>query len=85
MLDRRESDVFHFQDKSDFRYLGPPCPPDPVEAGWKDTVRAESGEVIWIIMKFDRYAGRYVWHCNILEHEENEMMRPYEVLVNGNT
>jgi spore coat protein A len=29
---------------------------------------------------FEGYAGRYVWHCHILEHEDNEMMRPYEVL-----
>lgn len=21
-----------------------------------------------------------VWHCHILEHEDNEMMRPYEVV-----
>jgi spore coat protein A len=21
-----------------------------------------------------------VWHCHILEHEDNEMMRPYEVI-----
>jgi len=23
---------------------------------------------------------RYVWHCHILEHEDNEMMRPYDVI-----
>ena len=23
---------------------------------------------------------RYVWHCHVLEHEDNEMMRPYEVI-----
>jgi FtsP/CotA-like multicopper oxidase with cupredoxin domain len=22
----------------------------------------------------------YVWHCHILEHEDNEMMRPYAVI-----
>ena len=33
-----------------------------------------------IIVPFEGYAGRYVWHCHILEHEDNEMMRPYEVL-----
>ena len=27
---------------------------------------------------FDR-AGLYVWHCHIIEHEDNEMMRPYVV------
>ena len=29
-------------------------------------------------MNFEGYTGRYVWHCHILEHEDNEMMRPYE-------
>jgi spore coat protein A, manganese oxidase len=24
--------------------------------------------------------ARYVWHCHILEHEDNEMMRLFEVL-----
>ena len=33
-----------------------------------------------IIVKFEGYIGRYVWHCHILEHEDNEMMRPYEVI-----
>jgi spore coat protein A, manganese oxidase len=31
-------------------------------------------------VRFEGYAGRYVWHCHILEHEDNEMMRPYQVL-----
>jgi spore coat protein A, manganese oxidase len=21
-----------------------------------------------------------VWHCHVLEHEDNEMMRPYDVI-----
>jgi len=29
---------------------------------------------------FNSYPGRYVWHCHILEHEDNEMMRPYEIV-----
>ena len=33
-----------------------------------------------IIIPFEGYTGRYVWHCHILEHEDNEMMRPYEVI-----
>ena len=31
-------------------------------------------------MRFEGYTGRYVWHCHMLEHEDNEMMRPYEVV-----
>lgn len=23
--------------------------------------------------------GQFVWHCHVLEHEDNEMMRPYRV------
>jgi spore coat protein A len=33
-----------------------------------------------IIVRFEGHAGRYVWHCHLLEHEDNEMMRPYDVL-----
>jgi hypothetical protein len=30
---------------------------------------------------FDATAGPgYVWHCHLLEHEDNEMMRPYIVV-----
>ena len=32
------------------------------------------------IVNFSGYTGRYVWHCHILEHEDNEMMRPYDVV-----
>jgi spore coat protein A len=48
--------------------------------GWKDTVRVNAKTVTRIIVPFSGYAGRYVWHCHILEHEDNEMMRPYEVV-----
>jgi FtsP/CotA-like multicopper oxidase with cupredoxin domain len=53
-------------------------PPNPWERGTKDTVIALPGEITWIKAKFDR-AGLYVWHCHILEHEDNEMMRPFFV------
>ncbi len=57
---------------------GPARAPEAWEAGWKDTVIAYPGEVTRIKMKFD-YPGFYVWHCHIVEHEDNEMMRPYHV------
>jgi spore coat protein A, manganese oxidase len=65
-------------------YTGAPIPPNPNELGRKDTVRANPGEVTRIIAKFDlpnyvRPPAQYVWHCHILEHEDNEMMRPYLV------
>jgi FtsP/CotA-like multicopper oxidase with cupredoxin domain len=46
------------------------------ETGWKDTVLAYPGEVTKVIAHFDN-AGLYVWHCHILEHEDNEMMLPF--------
>jgi len=80
ILDRRRFDQFDFQSKGTLRFTGPVQPPEPFEAGWKDTVRADPGMVTRILIPFEGFAGRYVWHCHILEHEDNEMMRPYEVL-----
>jgi spore coat protein A len=81
ILDRRRFDTFEFQSKDTLRYTGPARPPEPNEMGWKDTVRTDPGMVTRIIIPFDGYPGRYVWHCHILEHEDNEMMRPFEVLL----
>jgi FtsP/CotA-like multicopper oxidase with cupredoxin domain len=50
----------------------------PNEAGYKDTVLAYPGQITRVKAKFD-IAGLYVWHCHIVEHEDNEMMRPYIV------
>jgi spore coat protein A, manganese oxidase len=83
ILDRRPFDQFQYQTKGTLRFFGPAQPPAPEEMGWKDTVRADPSMVTRIIIPFDGYAGRYVWHCHILEHEDNEMMRPYEVLPEG--
>jgi spore coat protein A, manganese oxidase len=80
ILDRRRFDVFDYQAKGALRFTGPAEPPEPLESGWKDTVRADPGMVTRILVPFEGYAGRYVWHCHILEHEDNEMMRPYEVM-----
>jgi len=53
-------------------------PPEAWESGFKDTVIAYPGEVTRIKAKFDG-AGQFVWHCHIVEHEDNEMMRPYRI------
>lgn len=80
VLDRRNFFVMNYLRKHELKFTGPPVPPDPNEMGWKDTVRADAGMVTRIIVRFDGYAGRYVWHCHILEHGDNEMMRPFEVI-----
>jgi spore coat protein A len=52
--------------------------PELWETGFKDTVIAYPGEITRIRALFD-IEGLYVWHCHIVEHEDNEMMRPYVV------
>ncbi|WP_255945614.1 multicopper oxidase family protein [Streptomyces odontomachi] len=57
---------------------GAPMPPESWERGFKDTVIAYPGEITRVKALFD-LPGRYVWHCHMVEHEDNEMMRPYQV------
>ena len=65
-------------------------PIQPNEEGWKDTITVNAGEVVTIRVRFAQQDGSsfpfdatagpgYVWHCHLLEHEDNEMMRPYKV------
>jgi FtsP/CotA-like multicopper oxidase with cupredoxin domain len=76
---------------------GPIMPPDPNEAGWKDTVHVLPGQVTRFAVRFapmekpiddpnleypfdpNASGHGYVWHCHIVDHEDNEMMRPYKV------
>ena len=66
-------------------FTGAPVAPDANERGWKDTVRANPGQVTRIRARWTLPAGvsapqRYVFHCHILEHEDNSMMRPLELV-----
>ncbi|HSJ88970.1 MAG TPA: multicopper oxidase [Anaerolineales bacterium] len=60
------------------RLVGDPRPPELWESGFKDMVIAYPGEVTRIKAKFTN-PGQFVWHCHIVEHEDNEMMRPYRI------
>lgn len=60
--------------------VGKPRMPADNEAGWKDTAVVNPGDVLTILVRFEGYTGRYVFHCHMLEHEDNDMMRPYEVV-----
>ena len=53
-------------------------PPEPWESGFKDTVTAYPGQVTRIRAQF-KTPGQFVWHCHIVSHEDNEMMRPYRI------
>ncbi len=63
---------------------GPMEPPDPTERGFKDTVKVNPGYFTTIRTKFELPQGvsapqTYVHHCHIVEHEDNDMMRPFTV------
>ncbi|HET9785046.1 MAG TPA: multicopper oxidase domain-containing protein [Terriglobales bacterium] len=83
ILDRRPFDAEQYQMDKTLRYTGAAQPPAPEEDGWKDTVRCFASEVTRIGIQFEGYAGRYVWHCHLLEHADNAMMRPYEIRPRG--
>jgi len=88
VLDEQPFDTNQYPDNLVF--TGPAAPPPAYERpAWKDTMISLPGVVTRIIAKFDLPTGtpvhrgdkfRYVYHCHILEHEENEMMRPYDVV-----
>ena len=92
VVDRRPFNAAAYLGGGGVHYTGPAVRAPAVENGLKDTVKAHPGEVTRIRAKFDLPSygkvrlprgltnPQYVWHCHILEHEENDMMRPFEVV-----
>lgn len=80
VLDRIPFDQAQYDKDGSIVKSGPPQLPELFEMGWKDVVRAEPGMVTRIIMKFGPYTGHYLYHCHILEHEDMDMMRPFDVV-----
>ncbi|KAJ7558934.1 hypothetical protein O6H91_04G062000 [Diphasiastrum complanatum] len=65
-----------------------PRGPTVDQIGWKDTAITWPGNVTRFLIKFTPQDGSsfpfdvtagpgFVWHCHILDHEDNDMMRPY--------
>jgi spore coat protein A len=80
ILDRQNFSVDDYLTDESLNFSGPRRPPGAHEMGWKDVVQCPPETVTRIIVPFSPYAGRYLWHCHILEHEANDMMRPYLVV-----
>jgi bilirubin oxidase len=59
-------------------FEGGVSPPEPWETGLKDTVIAYPDQITRVRATFD-HPGLFVWHCHLVEHEDNEMMRPYRI------
>jgi spore coat protein A len=60
-------------------WVGEPVILRPEETGWQDTAWVDPNQMMSVVATFDKL-GEYVWHCHILSHEDNEMMRPFEVV-----
>jgi spore coat protein A len=71
-------DILVDEDNKTVQVTGSPQPPEPWESGFKDTVTAYPEQVTRVRVRFSN-AGQFVWHCHIVEHEDNEMMRPYRI------
>jgi FtsP/CotA-like multicopper oxidase with cupredoxin domain len=73
-------DIVVFEDRKQVQIdpASAPTPPEPSETGFKDTVIAYPGQVTRVRLQFNT-PGQFVWHCHIVEHEDNEMMRPYRI------
>ncbi|MFW2387110.1 MAG: lysyl oxidase family protein [Polyangiales bacterium] len=76
VLDRQQFQVVNDQVVP----IGSPVPPAPHEAGWKDTVPVYPNEIVRVIAKFEDYTGKFAYHCHVIEHEDQEMMRQYQVV-----
>jgi hypothetical protein len=62
---------------------GERIPPPASEAGFKDTAKVPPGQILRVIARFTEYTGNFVFHCHMLEHEDNDMMRQFTVLPRG--
>ena len=80
ILDRRSFEPFFYQTSGEIRYTGPGDSARARGVRMEGHRASRPGMVTRIIVRFEGYVGRYVWHCHVLEHEDNEMMRPYDVI-----
>jgi len=90
VLNRQTFDVATYQQTGKVVFTGRPMAPEANERpARKDTIKSYPGYLTRVIARFDLPEGAdltpgkeylYVWHCHILEHEDNEMMRPYKVV-----
>lgn len=46
---------------------------------WKDTVNVPKHQMVRIIVRFDNYPGKWMYHCHILTHEDHGMMGVLEI------
>ena len=79
ILNRQPFDIGEYIATGNIKFIGPPVLPDENERGWKDTVKATPGHISRFVARFGDFTGIYPYHCHILEHEDHDMMRPFQV------
>jgi spore coat protein A, manganese oxidase len=52
----------------------------PSDLGWKDTVRVDPAATVRVIMRFEGFTGRYVFHCHNFAHEDHAMMAQMRIV-----
>nr|AXL05550.1 copper oxidase [uncultured bacterium] len=58
---------------------GAGAPIEKHEEGWKDTFNLWAGEWLRVAGQFEGATGEFMYHCHILDHEDEGMMRPFVV------
>ena len=69
---------FHLHTKR-FQVIERNGKPEPL-LDWKDTVNVRGYESVKIRVKFEDYTGQTVYHCHILDHEDQGMMGILEII-----
>jgi len=81
ILDRRPFNVSHYLNTSELIFTGELMAHDINEYGWRDTVKTYPRQVTRILIHYSsQFVGEYIYHCHILEHEDNDMMRPFVIV-----
>ena len=85
VLARAACDISAFQQPAGGTPAGKPVtwsaesPIEPSDQGWKDTIKVAPGELVRIAGQFTGSTGKYMYHCHLLDHEDDGMMRPFTV------
>ncbi|MFI6079315.1 multicopper oxidase domain-containing protein [Actinoplanes sp. NPDC051343] len=84
VIDRRTLDVSGFDfgvggTKTPLK-LGAALPVAPEESGRKDTIGVAQNSIVTVAGRYSAGSGRYMYHCHILDHEDEGMMRPLSVM-----
>ena len=52
--------------------------PEPYRS-WKDVVNVPKHQTVRFVVRYERYPGKWMFHCHILDHEDHGMMGVLEI------